>query len=247
MGMLHDRPKILVVDDDMGMRLTLEGIIEDEGYSVLAAEDGYQALELAKSTPFALIFMDIRMPGMSGVETYRRIKEVSPGSVVVMMTGFSVEDLIKEALEEGPYAVLYKPLAVEQIIDILQTVLKTTFVLVVDDRATDRMTLCTILEDRGYNVFEATDGLHALALAGQRHYDVILMDIRMPGMDGVTTLEEIKKIDPKVKVIFITGYDLENPVREALLKGAHTVMTKPVDPEKLLTLVNSLAQREGPE
>ena len=69
---------------------------------------------------------------------------------------------------------------------------------------------------------------------------VILMDIRMPGMDGITAFEEIRMFDPLVKVIFITGYTLENPVREALLNGACTVLTKPVDPEELLALMNSL-------
>ena len=113
------QPKVMVVDDDPGMLATLEGIIEDEGYDVVGAEDGYQAIALARDTPFALIFMDIKMPGINGVETHREIKKVSPGSVVVMMTGFSVEELGKSALEEGAYAVIYKPFSVDQIIEIV--------------------------------------------------------------------------------------------------------------------------------
>ena len=103
--MIVNGPKIMVVDDDPGMRLTLVGIIEDEGYEVFGAEDGYRAIELAEETSFALIFMDIRMPGLNGVETYREIKKINPRSVVVMLTGFSVESLVKEALKEGAYAV----------------------------------------------------------------------------------------------------------------------------------------------
>ncbi len=57
--MTGNQPKIMVVDDDQGMRITLEGIIEEEGYDVVGAADGYQAIELARETPFALIFMDI--------------------------------------------------------------------------------------------------------------------------------------------------------------------------------------------
>ena len=140
-------PKIMVVDDDKGMRVTLEAIIEDEGYDVVVAENGYQAIELAKETTFALIIMDINMPGINGVETHREIQKLNPSAVVVMMTGFSVEELLKEALKEGAYAVMYKPLAIEQIIEIIQTVLKTTLVLVVDDRDADRETFRSILED----------------------------------------------------------------------------------------------------
>ena len=237
--------KIMVVDDDEGMRITLEGIIEDEGYEVMGAGDGYQAIQLAKETPFDLIFMDIKMPGINGVETYREIKRISPQSVVVMMTGFSVEDLVKEALEEGAYAVIYKPFSMEQIIDIVGAVLKTIFVLVVDDRAADRQTLRAILEDNGYKTYEAQDGKQAITMASEKHYGVVLMDIKMPGMDGFTAFEGIRKIDPRMKVIFITGYALEDSVREALLAGAYTVLGKPVDPEEILTLMKSIIGQEG--
>ena len=240
--MPNDRPKILIVDDDAGMRLTLHGVIEDEGYDVMSATDGYQALELAKRTPFALIFMDIRMPGMNGVDTYREIKVVSPGSVVVMMTGFSVEQLVKDALDEGAYAVIYKPFSMDQINDIVQKVLKTTCVLVVDDRAADRAALRAILEDSNFRVFEASDGEQAVSMASEQRYDVVLMDIKMPGIDGPTAFKQIRTSDPMVKVIFITGYELEPSVKEALLNGAYTVITKPVDPEELLTLIGSLAR-----
>ena len=113
--------RVLIVDDDNGIRFTLEGIIEDEGYSVRGAQDGYQAIELVKENNFHWVFLDIRMPGLNGLETYLEIKKISPDSKVVMMTGFSVEALVKEALEEGVYAVLYKPLPVEQVLDLLKT------------------------------------------------------------------------------------------------------------------------------
>jgi len=112
---------VLIVDDDKGIRFTLEGIIDDEGYMVKGAEDGYQAIELVKEIDFQWIFMDIRMPGLNGVETYLEIKKISPNSRVVMMTGFSVEELVTQALEEGVFAVLYKPLPVEQVLDILKS------------------------------------------------------------------------------------------------------------------------------
>ena len=112
---------VLIVDDDNGIRFTLQGIIEDEGYSVRGAEDGYKAIELVKETAFHWVFMDIRMPGLNGVETYLEIKKISPESKVVMMTGFSVEALVKEALEEGVYAVLYKPLPVEQVLSLIKS------------------------------------------------------------------------------------------------------------------------------
>ena len=119
--MQRNETNVLLVDDDNGIRFTLEGIIEDEGYAVRGAEDGYQAIELVKEINFHWVFMDIKMPGLNGVETYLEIKKISPESKVVMMTGFSVEALVDKALEEGVYAVLFKPLPVEQVLDILKS------------------------------------------------------------------------------------------------------------------------------
>ena len=243
--MTENQPKIMVVDDDHGMRITLEGIFEERGYAVVSAADGYQAIELARETPFALIFMDIKMPGINGIETYREIKKIRPEAVVVMMTGFSVEELVTEARHEGAYTVIYKPLDMDHVNDILQAVLKPTSVLVVDDRATDRETLRAVLEESGYTVSEAQDGKQAMAKVAEKHYEVILMDIGLPGMDGFATLEEIHEIDPLVKVIFISGYALENENLEALIGGAHTVVTKPMDPEDMLDLMKSVVAQEA--
>ena len=245
MEMTNNLPKVMVVDDDSGMRLTLEGIIEDEGYAVVGASDGYQAIELARETSFALIFMDMKMPGINGVDAYRKIKKLNPGSVVFMMTGFAAEELVKDALQEGASAVIYKPFDVEQILDIVRSVLKTNVVLVVDDRPADREVLRGVLEDNGYMVCEARDGPEAISLAAEQHFAVILMDIRMPGMDGFTAFQEIRKHDPLVKAIFITGYDLEEPARTALLEGAYTVVAKPVDPAELFALMRSIVKRES--
>lgn len=234
------KPKIMVVDDDPGMRLTLEGIIEDEGFDVVGAEDGLRAIALAKTAHFDLIFMDIKMPGINGVETYREIKRTSPGSVVVMMTGFSVDDLIQDALEEGAYAVLYKPFEMEEIIDVMDKVLKNTFVLLVDDMPSDRMIMRSILEDNGYLVSDARNGEEAVAMAAQRHFGLILMHIKMPGIDGTETLERIRRLDPQVKAIFVSGYTSEPPVSESLRAGAYTAIVKPDDPDELLELVRSV-------
>jgi len=234
------QPKILVVDDDPGMRLTLEGILEEEGFDVVGAEDGYKAIELARQSPFDLVFMDIKMPGINGVEAFKQVKKVSQSSIVVMITGFAVDDLIKEALEEGAYAVIYKPFEMAQIIDIVNKVLRTTLVLLVEEKATDREILRAILEDTGYQVQEASGGPEAIAMAAERHYGLILMDIKMPGMDGFTTLEKIRQFDPQAKAIFISPCAMEDSVIKSLRDGAYTALAKPVDPDALLDLIRSV-------
>ena len=187
------------------------------------------------------------MPGINGVETYREIKKANPGSVVVMMTGFSVEELVKEALQEGAYGIIYKPYSMEQVIDIMKDVLETTAILVVDDLENHRATLCGILEDTGYKVTEAENGEHAISMIQKNRHDVILMDIEMPGFDGFATFKEIQKIEPRVKVIFVTGYALSESVRQSLQEGAYSVLTKPIDPDNLFTLIKSITGEQAPQ
>ena len=238
--MIAKRPRIMVVDDDLSIRTTLEAIIEDAGYEVIGAENGYEAIELAKSAPSDLIFLDINMPGINGVETFREIREVNPETVVVMMTAFAMAGLVEEALAEGAHAVMYKPLDVGRLIDTIQSALNTHLVLVVDDRAADRETLSAILENSGYKVSTAEDGNYAVSMATKRHYDIVLMDLRMPGMDGFAAFQEIREIDPLAKVIFITAYTLEEPIREGVKSGAYTVLKKPIDPDVMLALMESI-------
>ena len=113
------KTNILVVDDLKSSRLTLGGILEDEGHNVVLAENGYQAIEAAKQIPFDLIFMDIKMPGINGVQTFREVKKFNPQAAVIMMTSYSVEDLVRRAISQGAYTCIYKPFNAEKILTLV--------------------------------------------------------------------------------------------------------------------------------
>ena len=112
--------RILVVDDDDGMAETLVDILEDAGLTVETASDGFQAVEMVQENGFDLALMDIRMPGMNGVEAFKRIKNVDPAMRVAMMTAFTQEALIQEAYDEGAREVFFKPLQLERVMDFIQ-------------------------------------------------------------------------------------------------------------------------------
>jgi len=234
------KTNILVVDDLRSIRLTLGGILEDKGHNVVTVEDGYQAIEAVRKSHFDAIFMDIKMPGINGVQTFREVKKIDPKAAVIMMTAYSVEDLVKEALEEGAYAIAYKPFDIDRIIALIEELLERTLILVVDDQFADRETLKGILEDKGYRVATARDGAEAIEMVKSRHYDIIFLDVRLPGMDGVETFEQVKKIDPEATVIMMTGYTEEDLVKRALSEGAYTCIYKPFDMEKVIGLVEQI-------
>ncbi len=234
------KTNILVVDDLRSIRLTLGAILEDAGHNVVTVENGYEAIEAARKAHFDAIFMDIKMPGINGVQTFREVKKVDPEAAVIMMTAYSVEDLVKEALEEGAYTIVYKPFDMDRIIAIIEELLEKTLVLVVDDQFADRETLKAILEDKGYRVATAKDGAEAIKMVKEKHYDIIFLDVKLPGMNGVQVFEQVKKIDPKAAVIMMTGYSVEDLVRRAVSQGAYTCIYKPFDMEKVIGLVEEI-------
>jgi len=239
-----EETNIMVVDDLRSMRLTLGSILEDEGHNVVTVENGYQAIEAAKKTHFDTIFMDIKMPGINGVQTFREIKKIDPEAVVIMMTAYSVEDLVKEALEEGAYTIIYKPFDIDRIVAIIGEILERTLILVVDDQLSERETLQAILEEKGYRVATAKDGAEAIETVKSRHYDIILLDVRMPGMDGLETFEQVKKIDPEATVIMMTAYTQEDLLKRAVSEGVYTCIHKPFDMDKLMGLVENIVKEK---
>jgi len=239
------KTNILVVDDLRSIRLTLGGILEDKGHNVVTVENGYQAIEAVRKTHFGAIFMDIKMPGINGVQTFREVRKIDPEAAVIMMTAYSVKDLVKEALEEGAYTIIYKPFDIDRVVAIIYELLhEKILILVVDEQFTDREALKKILEDKGYRVATANDGAEAIEMVKSRHYDIIFLDVRLPDMNGVETFERVKKIDPQATVIMMTGCAEEDLVKRAVSAGAYTCLYKPFDIEKVIALVEAVAREK---
>ncbi|CUT02332.1 sigma-54-dependent transcriptional regulator [Candidatus Chrysopegis kryptomonas] len=111
-------------------------------------------------------------------------------------------------------------------------------VLVVDDEEALRYLLSTELAAEGYEVETAGDGDEAIETIKQKDYDVVLLDIKMPRVDGFEVLKFIKQNKPEIKVIMLTAYaDVKNAI-EALKLGASDFVSKPYDLEDILTSIN---------
>ena len=112
--------KILVVDDDTDAADSLAELFEMEGHEVATAYDGDGAIQRAQSDGFDVAFMDIMMPGRNGVESFIEIRKFKPEAKVYMMTGFSVNELIDQAVENGAMGVLSKPVDLQKVFDVLE-------------------------------------------------------------------------------------------------------------------------------
>lgn len=243
--MQEDKVNILIIDDEQGIRVTLAGILEDEGYNVVVAEDGYKGVEAAEKTKFKIAFIDMKMPGINGVETFERIKKISPDTIIFFMTAFVDENLLKEAVMLETQAILYKPLDIDLVLKVIKKDLTKTNILIVDDDFSIRETLKGVLEDKGYKVSTAEDGLAAVEMARKAHYDIMFIDVVMPGIDGFQTLDEIKKINPETNVIIMTGHSIEHLVEKATSLGAFKCIYKPIDDmDKLFQTLQTITIKE---
>ena len=116
----HCTSNILVVDDEEAIGRLFRGTLEQGDYEIVLVSNGAEALEAMEKYEFDLIFLDLRMPGMNGAETFGRIRQVDSRVPVVIITGYPDSDLMAQALEIGPIGVMMKPfgpLDIQQVVN----------------------------------------------------------------------------------------------------------------------------------
>jgi CheY-like chemotaxis protein len=118
--------KILVVDDDADTRCNIADLFEDCGYSVDSAEDGESALKQAQRHVYDVGLLDLRMPGMDGVALCRRLKQLRPGMVTLVVTGYASDGLDDEARAAGACKVFHKPVDFAKLLEIVEQALPCT-------------------------------------------------------------------------------------------------------------------------
>jgi len=239
---------VLIVDDNASLCKTMSFVLRGKGCSVTTANDGPEAIAVVEEMPFDMIFMDIKMPLMDGVETYKRIKKIRPEAVVVMMTAYAVEDLVQEAVQEGACGIIYKPLDIEKVVALIEGTKQGkegALIMVVDDNPGTCTTLENVLATKGYRVGIAHTGEEALIMARKKSYDIIFIDIKLPTINGLELYLSIRQINPEAVAIMMTAYrqEMAQVVEEALRNNAYTCLYKPLDMEEVLSLVDEVLQR----
>ena len=201
---------------------------------------------------FDVVLMDIKMPVMNGVETFKKMKETIPNATVIMMTAYAVEDLIQEAIREGAYGVIHKPIDIEDSIRLIEDAKEKrdgAFILIVDDDSGNLTTFRNILKQKGYEVLTSTDGTEAVELARKNNFDIIFLDLKLPTINGFEAYLKIRESKPNVITVLITGHfdTMEDTIRQALLSSVYTCLRKPLDMPKVLALIDELMELKAAE
>lgn len=125
---MAEKTRVLIVDDEDRFAESLSDILREKGYEAAVVNSGTDALGKIEEIAFDVILMDIIMPVMNGVETFRQIKKIKPKTVVIMMTrfSFSVEDLVKVVLQLGAFGCVSKPLDIDNLLEQIELAAEET-------------------------------------------------------------------------------------------------------------------------
>ena len=121
----------------------------------------------------------------------------------------------------------------------------TSKILVVDDEKTARISLAEILRLEGYDVLAVDDGESALSILNEQNFDLMLLDIRMPGMDGIEVMQKAAEMSPDTQIIMLTAHGSMESVIESLRYGAHDYLLKPSSPQEILSSVAGALARHA--
>ncbi len=257
---------VLIVDDDAALREMVAEYLQRDGFEVMEASNGLEALLPVKRRRPNAIVMDLMMPRLGGLEAVKHIRKLDPKVVVIILSANLNDDLHRQALALGAAAVFTKPVVLADLVLTLRAALNmpadrsrpsgteptgrgetlpiraepgSARVLVVDDDPGVRELLEEFLVRCGYQVGTSSDGAEAIRAITAKAPDVVLLDIEMPRLRGVEALPAIRGIAPETKVIMVSGNTNEVIAKRALAYGAFDYVTKPIDLSRLARAIDA--------
>lgn len=241
------KPRILVVDDEADTCANLSDILTDLGYEVDTALDGPTALELVARKHYDVALLDLKMPGMDGLELYRRIKAVQASTVALVVTAYAASETARAALDAGAWRVLSKPVDFSKLLPLVDEALAQPLVLIVDDDHDLCSVLWDLFRERAYRVCVAHEAQQAKQHLQQRDYHVVLIDMKLPKGDGRQVFQLVRQANPQARTVLITGQrgEMERLVEQTLAEGADAACFKPFNVPELLATVERLTGKSS--
>lgn len=234
----------MVVDDDDAFRESLCCVIEDWRFNCTSISGGEEALKYLSANTVDLVLLDIRMPGMSGIECLEQIRRIHPELRVLLMTAYS--DQIALALELGALAVLSKPLKLESLLPILERHTKKSLIVVVDSDPAFSRDFQTSLKERVLSVLAASDIDEALGLVYRESPDVIVLDMAFPRENTVRAMKELRKAVPSISMVVISDFkeELALLAKEAAKERIMVLFAKPLKMPEFLNILSKVFEGE---
>ncbi|GAB6111890.1 hypothetical protein JCM14713_16480 [Desulfomicrobium salsuginis] len=261
--------RVLIVDDNRTSREILSEALESMGCAPESASSGEEAFnkvaEASQVKPYELVLMDWKMPGWDGIETAKRIKNdlsVAKLPTIIMVTAYDREEIMHKAEKVGIEGFLIKPVSQGVLLDTIMRVfgrvldaggrqprgacsvpglekIRGARILLVEDNVINQQVATEILKSAGFQVVIADNGQTALRIASEQRFDVILMDIHMPVMDGFEATARLRAM-PEYKslpILAMTALAMAGDRQKSLDMGMNDHLTKPFDSMELFSVL----------
>ena len=233
--------KLLVVDDDRHMVKTLCDIFRLRGWDVTGVNTGEAAIAAVEQQHFTLVLMDIKMPGLSGVEALQRIRKLRPSARVVLMTAYTAGELIEEAFRKGALEVLPKPVPMPKLMQMTEALAGARKpVLLVDDDPVFLKTTSDVLRAHGFAVVEAQNIDDALQIMSSQDPCIVALDLVLNVNKPKDSIIAIHEMNPAAVLILFSGHSalLDESVREIPSQWVYARLEKPFSPDLLIKLID---------
>jgi signal transduction histidine kinase/DNA-binding response OmpR family regulator/HPt (histidine-containing phosphotransfer) domain-containing protein len=269
--------RVLIIDDNPQARAVLSSMLISMTFQADEAPSGLEGIEMVRraaevSKPYEIVFVDWQMPGLDGFETGKRIRALPNLAVapqLVMVTAYGREEVLKQAEENSFANILIKPVTASMLFDSAVQVLggsssknykaasSSTIeleriggsrVLLVEDNELNREVALGLLEDAHLSIDIAENGRDAVEKVAEHNYDLVLMDMQMPVMDGLAATRAIR-LKPEFRtlpIIAMTANVMESDREKCTEAGMNDHLAKPIDPEALFaSLLRWIKPRAG--
>ncbi len=239
---------VLVVDDDRDLASGIADMLEAEGHRAVLAGSGEAAIEVARERAFDMIFLDVKLPGMTGIDALRELRETQGQARVILMTGFRIDNLLTEAVKTGGRTVLTRAATAPQMLEHLRDVGPGGIVLLVAENGSLGANLEESLTGQGLKARLARTEAAAAESAASAGLDVLILDLQRPISRILEAYLALQDLDPAVTVVMIAsplenGKPIVNPLRSISVTGC---LFKPFDPADLLQGVRDYAAEFAP-
>jgi two-component system, cell cycle sensor histidine kinase and response regulator CckA len=253
---------ILIVDDSAANLKLARVLLEREGYAVRTAADADTAIRILSTLKPSLILMDVQLPDMDGLDLTRRLR-ADPATRDIMIVAASASTAggdEQKAIAAGCDGYIAKPLEVGSFASVIAGYLagqpakspsepvvgeSAPPVLIVEDNAVTRKMMRLALKAEGYSVVEAADGESALRLVAEHEPAMVLLDCKLPDVDGFEVARQLRVLAPNLPIVAVTGWAHADGAR-LLTAGFLDVLLKPVEPTRLVEIVERYARNTPP-
>jgi signal transduction histidine kinase/DNA-binding response OmpR family regulator/HPt (histidine-containing phosphotransfer) domain-containing protein len=268
--------RVLIIDDNPQARAVLSSMLSSMTFVAHEAPSGLEGIEMVRQAaernePYEIVFVDWQMPGIDGIETGKRIRALPNIAVrpqLVMVTAYGREEVLKQADDNAFASVLIKPVTPSMLFDSAVEVLSGDVekvrevqagpaldlarlhgaqLLLVEDNKLNQEVALGLLQDAHMSVDLAQNGEAAVRMVGAKQYDLVLMDMQMPVMDGIRATQLIRSnpLFQTLPIVAMTANVMASDREKCVEAGMNDHVSKPIDPDELYRVLLKWIKTDG--